>query len=373
MSNLFPCAEWAEKLACKPADLSPEERAALQAHVATCPGCAATYDDYQMLMARLRALPRPAARALPLLASEIVTVQDDQAEANGRYDGAGGKLLTLPGVGGAPPVPLPPARRRSWPQRLSAIAAALLVVVLAGSLVTVLVFHHNQPGTAASPFQLRPGWAVIAEYSGTGSKTFSGLRVELPKLWGYAFTCVGSGGLEIGITGGDAANSYDGTIVMDGCSSLPASNASPATMSFDGAAYPLYTIKISVNAKTRWFFQIAQAIKQPTLTLGPEWGNGTGFAGEGNSNVHGLDSAIPTPYKTWGLIFICFGTGSGSVQLTPAVGKITMPACDGQPHLVKVQYPSATVIQGVDVIVRGGMLWDISIVGCANEQKCGVS
>jgi anti-sigma factor RsiW len=58
-----PCEEWAPKLAALHAgDLSPAERAALEAHLAACPTCAAALADYQMLAEQVRHLPERASQ-----------------------------------------------------------------------------------------------------------------------------------------------------------------------------------------------------------------------------------------------------------------------------------------------------------------------
>lgn len=369
MTNLFPCAEWAEKLAFKPADLPPEERAALQAHVATCPGCAATYADYQMLMARLRALPRPAARALPPLASEMVTAHDGQEEADGRYDGAGGNVQPL--LGAPPPIPLPPAGRRSWPQRLSAIAAALLVAVLVGSLVMVLLTNHRQPGTVT--FKLRPGWTVIAEYSGVGSKTISGLDIPIPYLWGSSFACIGSGWAGSATTG----PLYSGGFGGGNCTSDPATILSPQDITlFQNPIRNMDkvdTIKVTANSATHWYVQVVEAMPQPTR-LGPAWFYGDigigGVGGDSATAGPGLDP-IGQQAKTWGAVFACIGTGKGSIQFTPDSGKVNIPPCDGQAKLITVHYASPTNVQTMTVTTTGDMIWSAQPVGCANEQKCG--
>lgn len=50
-----PCAEWRDKLAARHLnDLTPEEHAALQAHLKTCANCRAAYEDYQHLEQHIR-------------------------------------------------------------------------------------------------------------------------------------------------------------------------------------------------------------------------------------------------------------------------------------------------------------------------------
>ncbi len=54
-SMLTPCATWQEKLAAlHPHDLSPAERAALDAHMVGCPGCTAAFADYQKMDSMIR-------------------------------------------------------------------------------------------------------------------------------------------------------------------------------------------------------------------------------------------------------------------------------------------------------------------------------
>jgi hypothetical protein len=379
MHNLSPCAEWAAKLAFKPTDLSPDERAALQAHLATCPGCAATHADYQMLIARLRALPRPAARALPPLASQIVTVPDGQA--NGRYDSVRGAVLTLPGAEPVlpPPVPLPPARRRNWPQRLSAIAAALLVAVLVGSLALLLT-NHPQPG--AVTFKLRPGWTVIAEYSGVGSKTITRQHVTLPYLWGSSFTCKGDGKVDVTATG----PTYVGLFGADNCSSTSANTLMPNLIFLETSNIDkIDTIKVIANADTAWYLQFAQATPQPAFKPGPEWVYGIGIGGNGDSGLIGdgpvtTANGQPLQSKVWGALFVCAGTGTGTIHLGADVGTLPIPPaetlsmspCDGQPRLVTAHYNFATSIKSIRVEIKGDLLWTAYLIGCANEQKCGV-
>jgi hypothetical protein len=53
-----PCAAWAEKLAAThPDDLSPTEWAALEAHIAHCPACAAIRVEYRLMDDRIRNYP----------------------------------------------------------------------------------------------------------------------------------------------------------------------------------------------------------------------------------------------------------------------------------------------------------------------------
>jgi hypothetical protein len=54
-SILVPCVAWQEKLAAlHRADLSPTERKALEAHVASCSACATTLTDYKKIRSLIR-------------------------------------------------------------------------------------------------------------------------------------------------------------------------------------------------------------------------------------------------------------------------------------------------------------------------------
>jgi hypothetical protein len=71
-----PCSEWAEKLALRQQDLSPAERAALEAHLKSCSVCRTAQVEYCFLDAYLRALPSPTLLPFPRLAPH----GDDQDE-----------------------------------------------------------------------------------------------------------------------------------------------------------------------------------------------------------------------------------------------------------------------------------------------------
>src|SRR2546426_12153365 len=80
MRSQPPCATWAEKLALRREDLSPVDRADLDAHIQTCPACEAVQEDYDFLDSRLRALPPPALKPLPRLS--LQTFDQDKEESD---------------------------------------------------------------------------------------------------------------------------------------------------------------------------------------------------------------------------------------------------------------------------------------------------
>src|SRR5260370_5912142 len=92
MRSQPPCMAWAEKLALRQEDLAPADRAALAAHIQTCPACAAAQADYHFLDSRLRALPLPALKPLPRLSFEDPG-QDDGEEDTAEMMKAGGHFV----------------------------------------------------------------------------------------------------------------------------------------------------------------------------------------------------------------------------------------------------------------------------------------
>lgn len=281
---------------------------------------------------------------------------------------------------------------KTWPGRLSVLAAVLLVAVVAGSLALFLLrIHQGGLGSDSGVFTLRPGWAVVASYSGTGSKTISGQDiVEVPRLWGVDYACTGSGKLDIQLTSisltGERGDDYLG---KDQCST-PTTTVAPLGLSLDSSSQKIQTIKVTADASTVWHLLIVEATTQPTLTLGPEWIPGPAIGAVDSptrvgqvgpttkSNGQTLES------KTWGIVSICFGTSHGYVQLsqnynqvtldvkvTPDVKRINLPPCDGQTRLQVVHYATATTVNSFMVYITGESVWHVQIVGCADEQKCG--
>ena len=124
MSNPPPCVAWAEKLALRQEDLSPADRAALDAHVKTCPSCRAAQADYHFLDARIQALPTSAMKPLPRLSTAFPL--RDKGEGN-RVD-VGGRMESA---------------RRSNSTRQQAVRrgpfSSFLKEVLPGAMVACLV------------------------------------------------------------------------------------------------------------------------------------------------------------------------------------------------------------------------------------------
>ncbi|MFL5624569.1 MAG: hypothetical protein ACJ788_03135 [Ktedonobacteraceae bacterium] len=127
-----PCAMWAEKLATiHPADLSPAQRTALNAHVLTCPACAAVLAEYRAMDRRILSLPPVA----PLSSLPAALVSQNTLPG----------AASMPGGINMPPTRLP--RRRPLAPILSTLAAVLVVAAL---LAAYLVLFANHPSRLAN-------------------------------------------------------------------------------------------------------------------------------------------------------------------------------------------------------------------------------
>lgn len=156
MSNAtpVPCTRWAEKLAgTHPGDLSPSDRAALNAHLATCPGCATVFADYRAMDAHILNLPA----VEPL--SGLSWLQND---INQRQTASHGRVMTDVGSVPAPksgmlrqPVP----RKRRIASLASSLAAVLVVGAIIGSFLLLWTNHHILGSSSGStPVVPVPTW-----------------------------------------------------------------------------------------------------------------------------------------------------------------------------------------------------------------------
>jgi|GEM_PF-6754334 len=158
-----PCAAWANSLAADPDDLTATERAALDAHVATCEACAAARADYTRMDAMIRGLPAPAPlKSLPAYPSDRRPEDDTQDTATRERVAPPTNFIS--GMA---------TRRRSQlsPQwaAFRAIAAVLVVSVVVAGFAALL--SHRQSG---GPNGLQPHvghWRLIAHPPGVPTET----------------------------------------------------------------------------------------------------------------------------------------------------------------------------------------------------------
>lgn len=135
--NKVPCATWAEKLALlHPDDLLPAERAALEAHVTSCPACSSVRTRYTELAGLLRDLPVDDVPEEPPL--RLVGLWEEEEKRQQARN------------------PLLISARRARPKRnrraqLAVIlsAAVLVVAVVLGSIIAHIV--SVQPGNQVNP------------------------------------------------------------------------------------------------------------------------------------------------------------------------------------------------------------------------------
>src|SRR5260370_32819568 len=95
MRSQPPCKTWAEKLALRQEELSPAERAALDAHLRTCPACAAAQADYHFLDSRLRALPLPALKPLPRLSFQYPGLEEGEEDTEETMKADGRRVIAV--------------------------------------------------------------------------------------------------------------------------------------------------------------------------------------------------------------------------------------------------------------------------------------
>jgi hypothetical protein len=135
-----PCAAWASSLAAGPEDLTVVERAALDAHVATCAACAAARSDYARMDTLIRGLPAPA--PLASLPAELTALwqKDTQASAHETADAEVSAATTHA-------LPVPPQRRLpSRAAAFGAIAAVMIVGVVIAGFAALLGHRQSGPG-----------------------------------------------------------------------------------------------------------------------------------------------------------------------------------------------------------------------------------
>ncbi|MGH2480945.1 MAG: anti-sigma factor family protein, partial [Ktedonobacteraceae bacterium] len=131
MRNQPPCIAWAEKLALRREDLSPADRAALDAHLQTCSACEAAQEDYHFLDSRLRALPLSTLKPFPRLSAQ--TFARDTAAIDAP------EKVSANGAGSLSRVSLPARRRpvRGLTSTLQRAISVALVATLILALVTI--------------------------------------------------------------------------------------------------------------------------------------------------------------------------------------------------------------------------------------------
>lgn len=170
-----PCKQWRLKLAAThPDDLDPAERAALEAHLATCPSCAAVYATYARLDAAVLRLPGPAPlEGLPPKLLALWEAEDQQAAPGRAPTRLVQREAALRPQNGdtrqAPPFPERAAPRRP-PLRVVSGVTALAAVVAIALLATALLVSRLQ-GVSTNPTPTPGIVTAIPSVGGTPTVT----------------------------------------------------------------------------------------------------------------------------------------------------------------------------------------------------------
>jgi hypothetical protein len=271
------------------------------------------------------------------------------------------------------------SQMKTWQQRLMIVLVILVALAIVSSL-TVELLHLRQRslGNNTGIFQVHHGWTQVAMYTGTGNKTITALGTGFPHLWGASLTCEGkSVNSEV-----EGTYSTGKRAVIDiGISpcSASSSDVSPQSIFLDLHVINVRTIKVTASADTTWHLQFTRAINQPTLPLETEWVSVVGLGGSGNG---GSDSSnLPTLIgpngqtiypRTYKIAFVCLGSGTATIKLTPQNGAAL--SCDGQVQFSVIHYPAATQLEDIQVSITStarDSVWDLNLLGCTDEQRCG--
>ena len=361
--NQPPCAEWVDKLALRQNELEPEERAALQAHLATCDACATAYADYQGLIARIRALPQPAQSSL-LVLPELFRESPER-----------GNRMSNQNIAQKPEqealTPIPPTAflpRRSWKKRALGLVAVLFVtsLVVAFALITIRPWVGN---VAGGTFRFVPGWTQFASFQGQGSQTIQTSAIRLPAYWGEALFCQGSGKLNLKMTG-TGYNSEGGT---DNCASSPAPVSAPAFLHLTLSREEIQTIQVTAPDSMTWHITLVKETPQPALKVSSAWVPSMGIGGRDNSGGNILPSANQPTSNRWALLMMCIEGGQVAVELTDraeSTPKIFFPACNGQPALHVIDYSSTNSPLYIQTTkISGNPLYIVELLDCGSSDK----
>jgi WD40 repeat protein len=176
-----PCIAWAEKLALRREDLSPNDCIALDDHVATCLACRQALADYHFLSAALKTLPPPVVRPLPrlILSDDLYNTRMDTTN-----DAGTGLPRTDQQHAWSPRKQ--PGIRIQW----SAIIAAclLLTVLLSGSFMlrglskTLTAIVHPW-GSTLLTYRQHTGFISSVAWSPDGKLIASGSWDRTVQVW----------------------------------------------------------------------------------------------------------------------------------------------------------------------------------------------
>ncbi|WIG58658.1 MAG: hypothetical protein OJF49_001404 [Ktedonobacterales bacterium] len=154
-STATPCAQWAHLLAAQPGDLSPDQRAALDDHLATCATCATIRAEYRAMDSSIRALPAP--QPLPALPPALLRLWEDEDQQRSKLR----ERATTATAAATVEPPLPVSLHSNGPRpltrrhRVGAIFGSLVATLLIGALLGgyfLLVAGHRPAAKSTAPY-----------------------------------------------------------------------------------------------------------------------------------------------------------------------------------------------------------------------------
>lgn len=364
-----PCKKWADKLVLRPDELSPTEYAALQTHLKICPACTAQQASYQHLSARLRALPTPQTNSLLYVLPELFPGEEGLERGNHVLENTAANESVTPEIQQAEQPPSP--SRKIWRQRGLALAAVLLVLLLAAPFTLLSLRSQIGNGKLKDHFAIMQGWTQFVAYQGTGSQTIDTGALPLPTVWGHSLSCQGKGKLNINLTG----PGYSNFLGTDDCAATSGTITAPTTIDINYKAFQVHTIEVSAPSSMSWQLVLLQKTPPPALSLSSAWRPVAGMGGtrdNDNPMLSTLGNGLSSPEQRWAALMVCFGTGRGSIQLTPSAGTIAFPVCNGQPVLQVIDYQYAISISSIEVHFSKGSIWFVEMLACdkANSAQC---
>lgn len=177
---VFPCAEWAEKLAAMhPGDLPQADYVALEKHLFTCGACSAVRSQYQDLETLIRDLPADdmpggiPPRLSHILNSQVIHDEDTSGLSNNDEGKAVSRSLAASRSLSSASTP---SRRRRFRRFLEVIAAVLAIGMILAAVLWYLVASSPQnpvssvggASGAAVKIEAHPVFAQSEIFMGTG-------------------------------------------------------------------------------------------------------------------------------------------------------------------------------------------------------------
>lgn len=157
----WPCNIWATRLAAAhPDDLTPTERAGLEAHLASCPTCSALAARYAQMDARI--LHSPAPEPLAELPAKLLALwaEEDEAVVSDARSASSFALTRTARSDSAPILPSSPVvlgeRQRRTSHRLVSLVSAIAAIVVVALLTTALVVSRLLPGPSTGNQPSKP-------------------------------------------------------------------------------------------------------------------------------------------------------------------------------------------------------------------------